>query len=306
MKAVQIHGHGGSDALVYADADNPQITAGDVLIRVAAIGVNPADHKHRSGMFKDFVPYSFPYVGGYDVAGTIEAVGSEVTGFRPGDRVFSLLDPMKAGGYAELAATTAAGCAIMPDNLDFETAAAIPCSGLTGVQLVEDALHTRAGDTVVITGATGMVGRFALHAAKAAGAFVVAAVRDSYAELAHQMGADAVIVLGTETWSGKPFDGAIDTVGGSIATFVVAQVKADGKIITTATDPLDVSRLSSQPLFVAVHPDGARLRRLGAAVARGEIAVPITARYPLAEAAQAQRVIEAGGNQGKIILLPNL
>jgi NADPH:quinone reductase len=302
VKASRIHEHGDPGVLRYEDAEDPVPGAGEVLIRVAAAGVNPADHKHRSGMFKDFVRYVFPKIIGYDVAGTIAAVGEGVAGFEPGTRVFALLDPNVGGGYAELVATAMENCARLPDGLDFETAAGFPCPGLTGVQLVEEVLRPAPGDRVLITGATGMVGRFALHAAKRAGAHVIAAVRPNYAEDALLLGADEVVPLDGAVWTGAPLDGVIDTVGGPAATALARGVRAGGQVLTAATDPLDATVLPVAPAFVPVHPDGARLERLGRDVAAGLIPVPIAARFPLPEAGEAQRAMERGGVKGKIIL----
>lgn len=304
MKATRIHDHGGIEALRYEDAERPVPGPGQVLIRVAAAGVNPADHKHRSGMFKDFVKYIFPKTLGYDVAGTVEALGPGVTLPAVGTRIFALLDPFVAGGYAEYVTTEAAYCAEMPDDMDFDTAAGIPCPALTGVQFVEEHLKPKEGDTVLITGATGMVGRFALLAAKAAGANVVAAVRSAYAEEARRLGADETINLGEQDWSGKPFDGVIDTVGGPTATALARHTKKGGRILTAATDPLDAGQLPSPPEFIPVHPDGARLAGIGRDVASGKAEVPIFLHLPLSEAGKAQELMEKGGVRGKIILLP--
>jgi NADPH2:quinone reductase len=302
MKATRFHGHGDASVLRYEDAEKPAPGPGELLICVAVAGVNPADHKHRGGMFSGFLAYVFPKTLGYDVAGTVEALGEGLDGPPPGTRVFAMLDPMIAGGYAEYVATRADAVAPMPDGMDFETAAGMPCPALTGAQMIEEHLRPQAGDRVLITGATGMVGRFALLAAKAAGAHVVAAVRPAYAQEALDMGADEVVALDGSGWTGAPFDGTIDTVGGPAATALAAATKRTGRILTAATDPLDAALLPSTPEFIAVHPDGARLARLGADVMRGAVAVPVVARFPLAQAGAAQDAIERGGLRGKVVL----
>lgn len=303
MRVTRIYEHGGPDMLRYEEADRPEPGPGEILIRVMRAGVNPADHKHRSGMFKDFVPYVFPKTLGYDVAGTVEALGAGVDAPTQGTRVFALLDPFAAGGYAQYVVTQAAGVAVMPEGMDFDTAAAMPCPGLTGTQMVEDQLKPKAGDLILVTGATGMVGRFAVRALLAAGAQVVAAVRPAYAEEARQAGAHVVVPLDGSAWTGAPFDGVIDTVGGPASTALAAATRPGGRILTAATDPLDAKKLPTAPEFIAVHPDGARLARLGEDVVAGRISVPIKARFPLAEAAKAHEAIEAGGINGKIVLV---
>lgn len=304
MKAIRIHGHGGPEALIYEEAPRPTPGPGEVLVKVEAAGVNPADHKHRDGMFKDFVKYEFPKILGYDVAGAIAAVGDGVTGLQPGTRVLALLDPLRAGGYAEYVVTDAGFCARMPDGMDYPTAVAIPCPGLTGVQFVEDVLQPKPGDRVLVTGATGMVGRFAMMAAKAAGATVIAGVRAQYADAARAMGADEIAVLDGTPYSGAPFDGVIDTVGGEVATALAAGARSGARILTAATTPLDPARLPTPPEFIAVHPDGARLEALAASVAAGKVDVEIVETLPLREAAKAQQMMEAGGVRGKIVLVP--
>lgn len=302
MKATRIHQHGGAGELRFEDAALPEPGPDEVRIRTAVASINPADYKHRSGMFKDFIPYSFPYTGGYDVAGTVDAVGPQVEGFRPGDQVSALLDPMRAGGYAEAVVTKAIFCAMVPAGLSLEIAAAIPCVGLTGAQLAEQVVAEAPGKRILVTGATGMVGRFVMHKAKALGAHVTAAVRPAYADEARALGADEIAFFG-EAWTGAPFDGVVDTVGGEVATSLAASAVPGTPIITAATNPLNASRLSSEPRFIAVQPDGQGLADLGEAVANGAVPVPICGRYPLAHAGEAQARIEAGGVRGKILLM---
>jgi NADPH2:quinone reductase len=303
MKAIRIHAHGGAEVLRFESAEKPLPGLGELLIRVVTAGVNPADQKHRDGMFKDFVRYVFPKILGYDVAGTVEALGEGVTAPVPGTRVFAMLDTMVAGGYAQYVTTAATSCAVMPDAMDFATAAGMACPALTGTQMVEEQLKPKPGELVLVTGATGMVGRFAVRAAKVAGARVVAAVREVYFAEALAMGADEVVALDGRDWTDLRFDGVIDTVGGAAATALVAGSRPGARILTAATDPLDAGRLPSMPEFIAVHPDGARLERLGGDVMDGFVTVPVKARFPLAEAAKAQAMIEAGQVGGKVVLI---
>lgn len=305
MKAVRIHQHGGVDEFRYEDAPNPVPGPDEVLISVRAAGVNPADHKHRSGIFKDFVQYNFPLIIGYDVAGEVIAIGDNVTELSVGSRVFAMLNPVVSGGYGELVTTAASNCGIIPDGMDFDLAAAIPCPALTGTQFVEERLKPKAGDLILVTGATGMVARFAVRAAKDAGARVVAAVRSDYADEARALGADFVVMLGEESWNGERFDAVIDTVGGDVATDIASKAKAGAPILTAATTPLDAARLPSLPEFISVHPDGCRLGRLGAEVQKGVVPVEIRERLPFSQAAKAHSMIESGGVRGKIVLIPD-
>lgn len=300
MKAIVINRYGGPEVLELADVPSPQLRSGEVLVRIAAAAVNPADAKWRAGMFDSFAPVEFPHILGYDIAG--EVVSGE--GFAPATRVFGMLDPFRKGGYAEQVAVPAAQLARVPDGIDLPTAAAIPTAGLTGLQMVESGLDLRPGATLLLTGALGSVGRFALFAAKARGAHVVAAARAAHAGALRALGADETIVLGEEDWTGAPFDHAIDTVGGGAVGSLCRHLKPGGRLLTAATTPIPTEGLPVVPEFFSVRPSASDAARLAAAVAEGQIHVPIARVLPLAEAAEAHRSAEAGGLPGKIILTP--
>jgi len=300
MKAIIINSYGGPDVLELVDIAAPQPEPGDVLVRVAAAAVNPADGKWRSGMFDAFTPIRFPHVLGYDIAG--EVVSGE--GFAPGAHVFGMLDPFTKGGYAELVAVSADKLALVPDGVDMPTAAAVPTAGLTGLQMVEKGLDLQPRQSLLLTGALGAVGRFALFAAKARGAHVIAAVRATHRDAVLALGADAVIALGEEDWTGMPFDHVIDTIGGEAVGRLCRNLKPGGRLLTAATTPIPTEGLPCAPEFFAVTPSGSDAARLAAAVAEGRIAVPIAQILPLDRAADAQRMVEAGGLDGKIILTP--
>lgn len=300
MKAIIINRYGGPDVLEVADIPAPWPRPGETLVRVAAVAVNPADGKWRSGMFESFAPVVFPHVLGYDIAGKV--IGGE--GFAPGTRVFGMLDPFTKGGYAEQVAVPSDHLAVVPDGVDMTIAAAIPTAGLTGLQMVEKGVDIQPGQSVLLTGAQGAVGRFALFAAKARGAHVVAAVRATHRDAALALGTDAVVTLGEEDWAGAPFDHVIDTVGGVAVAALSRHLKPGGRLMTAATTPIPADGLSSAPEIYSVTPSGADTARLAAAVADGRIKVPIDRIMPLDQAAESQRLVDAGGLNGKIILTP--
>jgi len=304
MRAIVFDQYGGPDVLHEATMPDPVAGPGQILVKVAATGVNPADHKWRAGMFAGFLPLQLPHIVGYDVAGTVAAVGQGVTGFAVGDRVAAMLHPVTKGAYAEKVAIDTASAAKIPDGLDFVKAAGVPCPALTGLQAIDEVIQPEKGQTILVTGATGAVGLVGMLTAIRRGARVVAAVRRSYADEARRHGAVAVIALGEEDWAGAPFDHVFDTVGGDAVAMLCRHLKPGGKIITAATTPIAPTGLAAQPQMVAVRPDGAQLRTLLEDVASGRIPVNIAKRLPLAEAAQAQRLMEAGGLRGKIILEP--
>lgn len=302
MRVVTYDRYGGPEVLELGERDRPSPAEGEVLIRVAAAAVNPADGKWRAGMFAGFAPLTFPHVPGYDVAGVVEAGDGDAP--IAGTRVMVMLDTGRHGGYAQWVATAASRAARIPDALSFAQAAAIPTAGLTGVQLIEEQLDLQPGQTVLLTGATGAVGRFAIHAARARGARVIAAVRAAQRQAARAIGADAVLTLGAETWTGAPFDHVGDTVGGDAVAALCRHLRPGGRIRTAATTPIAAEGLAAEPVFFAVRPDAARLEALARTVAAGEIAVPVASVLPLDQAAEAQRLVDAGGLGGKIVLMP--
>lgn len=304
MKVVQFSQYGAPEVLHLAEAPMPEPGAGEARIRIVAAAVNPADPKWRQGMFQSFAPVPLPHVVGYDVAGEVDAVGPGVAGLALGERVMVMLNAGTKGGYAEYAVAPADTFVKLPAGLEFAAAAAIPTAGLTGVQMVEEHADAKAGDLLLITGATGAVGRFALHAALGRKAKVIAAVRASQADEARALGASDVVVLGEQEWTGPAFTHVIDTVGGAAVAELCHHLQPGGSIFTASTTPVPAEGLSTEPIFVMVHSDPARLADLAADVSAGLLPVPIALRLPLSDAAEAHRLVEAGGQGGKIILEP--
>jgi len=302
MRVVECGEYGGPDVLHLAERPVPAIEPGKIRIRVHAAAVNPADVKLRQGMFDSVAPLKFPQVLGYDVAGIIDGIGDDVSGFFAGERVFAMLDMLQRGAYAEYVLVPAGDAVLIPAALDFATAVAIPTGGLTGVQMIEEYAKPGPGDAVLITGATGSVGRFAMYAARGRGVRIIAAVRESQREEARALGADETLVLGGAAWHGTDFQYVIDTVGGDAVAELCRHLRADGAIFTAATTPINSEGLVSKPVFVVVHNDSVKLRELAGAVAAGALTVPIGRRLPLGQAAAAHRLVESGGNAGKIIL----
>jgi len=300
MRVMQFDKYGAPDVLHLAEREAPTPGSGQIQIRVAAIGVNPADFKWRQGMFRERVPLQLPHVVGHDVAGIVSAVGQGVTSFRLKERVVASV----RSAYAEFAIADVKSCASLPDDFDFVTAAALPCAALTGLQMIEDAVGPREAQSVLITGATGAVGRFATHAAVELGAKVVAAVRPAYFEEARRLGAHDVLSLEGDSPKGLTFDHVADTVGGPTVAKLCRHLAPGGSIITVSTTPIDPAGLSATPIFFAYRTEGSRLARILQVVAAGEIAMPIAKRLPLTSASHAHRLMESGGLRGKIILEP--
>lgn len=300
MRVMQFEQYGAPEVLRLAEAEVPNPGAGQIQIRVAAIGVNPADFKWRQGMFRERVPVKLPYVVGYDVAGVVSAVGQGVSSFSPRDRVVASV----RSAYAEYAIANVTACARLADGFDFVTAASLPCAALTGVQMIKDGVRPAPGQTVLITGATGAVGRFAVHAAVGLGAKVIAAVRPIYFEEARGLGAHEVVSLEGEVSEKMTFDHVADSVGGAAVAKLCRRLAPGGSIITVSTTPIDPTGLSATPTFFAYRTEGSDLEYILREVACGEIDMPIARRLPLTSAAEAHRLMEGGGLKGKIVLEP--
>lgn len=300
MRAVAFSRYGDSSVLELIERAVPGTGPGEVLVRVDAIGVNPADVKWRAGMFATSRPLTFPHVPGYDVAGVVAK--SDEARLPEGKRVVAMLDPLKQGGYAEYAAVGADRIAILPASVSEVIAAAVPTPGLTGAQLIEEQLDVQPGQTILLTGATGAVGRFALHAARRRGCQVVAAVRSSQRDLAMRLGASDAIALGEETWGGTPFDHVADTVGGGEVAELCHHLRPGGRIRMVSTTPIPSQGLPAEPVFFPVHADAGRLAQLLEDIGAAELEVPVAHQLPLAEAAEAHRLIDIGKAGGKIAL----
>ena len=301
MKAIVLHEYGGADNLKYEDWDDPQAGDGQVLIRVTAAGINPIDWKLRSGAMKAFMPLDLPAILGYDYSGVVRSVGKGVKDFAEGDKVFG-----RAGStYAELVLGDLAGLSKLPDGLDPIHAAALPVVLNTGHQLITQSGKVQPGQTVVITGALGSVGRTAVWVAKKLGAHVIAGVRGSQKKAAEELGADALLALDSpqEIDSLGSVDVVADTIGGQVSDALMAKVKPGGTYASVVGPPPS-ARLHPDVKVDAFgsHPDAASMRALAEDIASGKFKIPVDRVIPLADAAKAHAQAEKGG-MGKVLLL---
>ena len=227
MKAVVVHQYGGPEVLKFEDYPDPVPGPGEVLVRVAATSVNPIDYKRRAGLMKDYYPIDFPGLMGVDIAGTVVALGPGVEGFSRGDQVFA----MAADTYAELCVVKAAILAKVPKGFDLIQAAALPLVTTTGNQLIS-ATGIKSGQTVLIIGAAGNVGRSAVFTATQRGATVIAGVLKSQTDVAKTVGADQVVATDDDTAIAKlpALDAVADAVGGRTAEKLIAKVKPGGGV----------------------------------------------------------------------------
>jgi NADPH:quinone reductase-like Zn-dependent oxidoreductase len=225
MKAIVVHQYGGPEELKFEDYPDPVPGAGEVLVRVAAASVNPIDYKRRAGLTKDFYPIKFPGLIGVDVAGNVIKLGPGVEGFSIGDEVFAVAD----NTYAELCIVKAGVLAKVSKGLDLIQAAALPLVTTTGNQLIS-ATGIKDGETVLVVGAVGNVGRSAVFTAKQRGAVVIAGVLKRQMDEAKTIGADQFVATDDDdAIANLPMlDVIADTVNGKTAEKLIGKVKAGG------------------------------------------------------------------------------
>ncbi|MGA2356517.1 MAG: NADP-dependent oxidoreductase [Terriglobales bacterium] len=305
MKAVVVHQYGGPEVLKFEDYPDPIAGPGEVLVRVAASSVNPIDYKRRAGLTKDFYPLKFPGLIGVDISGTVVKIGPGVEGFSVGDQVFAMAD----NTYAELCVVKAAVLAKVPKGLDLIQAAALPLVTVTGNQLLA-ATGIKAGQTVLVVGAAGNVGRSAVFTAKARGAIVIAGILkrqivDVQSGDAKTVGADQFVATDDDTAIANlsPLDAVADTVGGRTAEKLIAKVKPGGIYASVVDLPQNAAKYPSVKVaHVFSKFDRKTLEFMAEAVRDGKLVIPISQKLPLSEAAEAQAAAEKGG-VGKILLV---
>ena len=301
MRAVVLTDYGDVDRLELRELPDPTPGPNEILVRVAAASINPIDWKLRSGAGRAYMPLELPAVLGRDASGTVIALGPGATGFTLGERVMGLLH----GAYAEKVAAPVTAWAEVPGDLDLVNAAALPLVALTGAQLVEDAVNIREGEALLVTGATGSVGRAAVLVAQQRGAKVYAGVRAKHRAEAAALAATAVIALDDDADLARlpPLDALADTVGGAATQKLLAKLKPGGRIGSVVGEPAGAKERGLVVRAFLAHPDSRRLAELGRAAAAGKLVIPIAKRFPLAETAQAQQLAERGAG-GKVLLIP--
>ncbi|MGC1870892.1 MAG: NADP-dependent oxidoreductase [Acidobacteriaceae bacterium] len=301
MKAVQLHAYGGVDQLFYEDVPDPKPGPGELLVKVAATSVNPIDWKLRRGDRKDAMPLKLPAILGRDVAGTVASLGSGTQGFQAGDRVMGLVNR----AYAEFLVAKPEDLTHIPDGLNTEDAAALPLVVLTGSQLIEDGVKPKPGQTVLVTGAVGSVGRSAVFVAKQHGTKVIAGVKASQRKEAETLGAEQIVALDDDKAVAAlgQVDAIADTVGRDVIQKLMPHIRANGVLATVVGAPPGSQGKDFRVEQVWSHPDSKRLHELAEAVDKGEFSIPIAKRMKLSQVREAQTIAEAGG-VSKILLIP--
>jgi NADPH:quinone reductase-like Zn-dependent oxidoreductase len=304
MKAIVFDQYGGPEVLRYVDVPDPVARAGEVLVDVYAASVNGADYKVRRGGG----PYKvhFPHILGRDFSGVISAVDAGVHDLAVGDPVFGVLDRGKEGAYAEKLAIEAAIIARKPDWLEHVGAAALGLASLTALWAIEDTARLRSGETILIHGGAGGVGSVAIQLAHQLGAKVITTASAANHDYVGSLGADQVIDYNAQdfTQATEPCDVVFDTVGGDTHVRSYKILKPGGRLVWIAPPPEgfvptrhDV--VSERPPVLRDRP---HLQRILNLVEAGRLRAPPIQRFPLDQAAQAQRISEGRHLRGKLVL----
>ncbi|QNE74267.1 zinc-binding dehydrogenase [Streptomyces finlayi] len=306
MRAIGQDSLGGPEVLKLIEVDRPEPGPSEVLVRVHAAGVNPTDWWHRSTGGLAGRPIRL----GWDVSGTVEAVGLGVTMYRPGDEVFGMPRlPQPAGAYADYLTSPARHLARKPRSLSHVEAAALPVAALTGLQSLVDTAALRPGQRVLVHAAAGGVGHLAVQIAKSLGAYVIGTASAAKHDFVRSMGADEVIDYTTADFASaaRDIDVVIDTIGGEYGPRSLRTLRPSGMVVSLASPaeaPLaEVAAASGlRAGFTIVEPDHAGLKALAELADAGALRPHIAAVLPLADAAKAHELGESGRTTGKLVL----
>ncbi len=309
MKAVRIHDYGDPNVLVYEDAPRPVAQAGEVLVKVAAAGINPVDWKTRAGSgMGGRYGNAFPLIVGWDISGVVEAVGEGATAFKVGDAVFGMARfPDVGAAYAEYVAVPQSEVALKPANIDHLQAAAFPLAALTAWQALFEAGHLQRGERVLVQGAAGGVGHLAVQIAKWAGAYVIGTGSTANMDFIHELGADEAV-----DYSTTPFEEAVGSVdlvlncvGGDLLNRSLAVVKQGGRLVSIAGKP-DAAEAEERGITatsILVSPVESHLHEIARLIANGELKTTVSHVFPLAESNHAHAFAESRTlRRGKIVL----
>ena len=301
MKAVRIQDYGGPEVLEIVEVPIPHPGEGQVQIRVKVAGVNPADWKMRAGLYKQFRPIPMPWIPGLEGSGIVTEVGSGVTEFKVGQAVFGALP----AAYAEYAVTAVTELQPKPENLTFEQAATIPVGALTAWGAVVDAAQVQAGQRVLIQGATGGVGLYALQLVRWKGAHAIATTSTGNIGLARTLGAEDVIDYTATRFETvlHDLDAVIDTVGGDIPERAIKVLRPGGILVTVAGRlPPDLGKAEGVRAVNAGRAPASSLRQIADLVNTGQVKPVVGKIFKLEEVRQSHELSQTGHGSGRIIL----
>jgi len=304
MKSVVAHEYGAPEVLKYEDAPRPEPKENELLVRVIACGVNPADPLVVYGRFAKEFGTHLPLVPGYDVSGIVEATGAKVTRFKKGDAVYGYA--LFGGGWAEYAVLAENEAALKPKSATFVEAAAVPMGALTSWQGLIDIAKLSAGQTILIHGGSGGVGSFAIQIAKTKGAKVIATASTANQDLLKQLGADVAVDYTKTKFEdvAKDVDVVFDTVGRDTLARSYPLVKKNGIVTTIVSRPdqAQLDKFGIRGSSVSSHPDGNELAEITKLIDAGKIKPVVGQVLPLTDAVKASQQAETHHTRGKIVL----
>lgn len=310
MFAIVQDRFGGPEVLRLAEVPDPEPAPTEILVEIEYVGVNPVDGKVRRG--QSVAPWmgEFPITLGWDIVGIVRATGAGVTRFAAGDRVYGMPRfPCAAGGYAQLATAPSRQMCLVPEGLESARAATVPLPATTAWQVVVDTARVSDGDRVLVIGASGAVGRFALQLAGHRGAEVIAvASARRHRELA-SLGVSRTCDSGGDDWQRdiRDVDVAIDLVGGETASLAVGAVRRGGLVISLPSNNQGTlyetaSRAGVRATSLIVEPDRVALEGVSALIANGDVQVSSPTVFPLSEVQSVHRLLDDGAPRGKMVL----
>jgi len=301
MQAIQAQDYGGPEVLVLERAPRPEPNADQVLIQLKASGVNPADWKYRSGVYKQFMQLQFPWTPGMEGSGVVEAVGENITTLKKGDEVYGIV----TGGYAEYALALENDVQLKPAGLTFEQAAALPVGVLTAWGAVIDTAKVEAGQRVLVHGAAGGVGAYAVQLARWKGAHVTGTASADNLEFVRSLGTDKVIDYNATRFETvlKDMDAVIDTVGGDLPERSFQVIRPGGIFVTVAARlSEDAGKAQNIRATGAGRASTDTLKKVSELIEARQLKPVTGVLFPLAEARQAHELSQVGHGRGRIIL----
>jgi len=304
MKAIVAHEYGGPDVLKYEDVPLPEPKENEILVRVIASGVNPADPLILNGKYAKEFGTHLPLVLGYDMAGVVVRAGAKVTKLRVGDPVYAYL--LWGGGWAEYCISNEGESAIKPKSLGFIEASAVPLAALTAWQALIDIGKIENGQTVLIHGGSGGVGSFAIQIAKAHGARVIATASTANQDVLKQLGAEVAIDYTKQKFEeiAHDVDLVLDPVGRDTLARSYGVVKKGGIVVTIVSrcDQAELKKHEIRGASLSSHPDSGELGEITKLIDGGKIKPIVTEVLPLTDAAKADAQAETHHTRGKIVL----
>ena len=302
MRVIHMYRYGGPEQLKLEEKARPELSSGEVLLRVHAAGVNGIDWKIRQGLLKEFQPVTFPYTPGIEVAGVVEEVGPGVTTFEIGQAV---MGQVASGGYAEYVTVPVEALALKPETLRFAEAAAVPVGATTAWRTLFDHGGLTAGQRVLIQGAAGGVGLFAVQLAKWKGAQVIGTTSTANLDFVRSLGADMVVDYTTTPVESvvQDVDLVLDGVGGETLSSSLAALRRGGTLISIAGLPSQ-EQAQARGVRAMMSRGGASapletFRRL---IDEGHLKVTAGKTFPLSEVQQAHEYSQSGHGRGRIVL----